>query len=54
MKKAKWLLLIGMQCFAFACQKNSIPDVYKDANLSGEKVDVSSISANTKKIFMKF
>ena len=52
MKKAKWLLLIGMLCFAFACQKNSIPDVYKDANLSGEKVDVSSISANTKKIFM--
>ena len=52
MKKARLLLLCGALFSVFACQKDPIPEVYKDANLTGEKVDVSSISANVKKIFM--
>ena len=52
MKKARLLLLCGALVSVFACQKDPIPEVYKDANLTGEKVNVSGISANIKKIFM--
>lgn len=52
MKKARMLLLFGALLSVLACQKDPIPEVYKDANLTGEKVDVSGIPANVKKIFM--
>ena len=52
MKKARLFLLCGALVSLFACQKDPIPEVYKDADLTGEKVDVSSISAGTKKIFI--
>lgn len=52
MKKARLLLLCGALLSVFACQKDPIPEVYKDASLTGEKVDVSGIPASVQKIFM--
>ena len=52
MKKARLLLLCGALVSVFACQKDPIPETFKDADLTGEKVDVSGISANVKKIFV--
>ena len=52
MKKARLLLLCGALVSVFACQKDPIPETFKDADLTGEKVDVSGISADVKKVFI--
>lgn len=51
MKKASLLLLAGALLTVFACQQPA-PEKVKDAELTGEKVDVSAIPATVKKIFM--
>ena len=51
MKKARLLLLCGALVSVFACQKDPIPETpSKDAELSGIKVDVSTISTTAQKI----
>ena len=52
MKKAALLLLCGALAFC-ACQKENGKDTpSKDAELTGEKVDISSISASFTKVFV--
>ena len=53
MKKARLLLLCGALVSVFACQKDPIPETpSKDAELSGIKVDVSTISTTAQKVFV--
>jgi len=52
MKKARLFLLCGALVSIFACQKDPIPETYKDAELTGQKVDVSGITTSARKIFM--
>lgn len=53
MKKALLLCLAGLLLSLSACQKNPVPEVYKDAELSGDKVDVSALAGlSARKIFM--
>ena len=52
MKKARLFLLCGALVSVFACQKDPIPEIYKDADLTGEKVDLSGVTSNVKKVFM--
>ena len=52
MKKATLLLLCGALSFC-ACHKDPVPEVpAKDADLTGEKVDVSFLPASVSKVFM--
>ena len=52
MKKARLLLLCGALVSVFACQKDPIPETYRDADLTGEKVDLSGVSTNARKVFV--
>ena len=52
MKKAIYLFLTGLLLFA-ACRKDPEPEIYKDAELTGEKVDVSALAKlSARKIFL--
>ena len=51
MKKLKWLAF-ALVC-VLACQKPPVPEVYKDAELTGEKVDVSALAGlHARKVFL--
>ena len=52
MKKARLLLLFGALMSVFACQKDPIPEIYRDAELTGTSVDLASVSTNAKKVFV--
>ena len=55
MKKALWLCLAGLMLCLAACHKNPdpIPEVYQDADLTGEKVDLSTLrDVTARKIFV--
>ena len=53
MKRANWLWLVGALVCVLACRKDPVPEVYKDAELTGEKVDVSAIAGlSARKFFI--
>jgi len=52
MKKARLLLLFGALVSVFACQKDPIPETYKDAELTGQAVDLSGVTADASKVFV--
>jgi hypothetical protein len=51
MKRVNWLLLVGALVCVLACRKDPVPEIYKDAELTGEKVDVSSIAGLSERKF---
>lgn len=52
MKKATWLLLCGVLTLC-ACQKDPVPETpSKDAELTGEKVDLTRFKTTARKVFV--